>query len=58
MSVDSGIVWMLIRGYINHMCGHALIDLQMGTPIPTTNFAGLRVTLTKTHRKAAINSKF
>jgi hypothetical protein len=30
----------------------------MGAPVPTTNFAGLPVTLTKTQRKAAINSKF
>jgi hypothetical protein len=30
----------------------------MGAPIPTTNIVGLLVTLTKTQRKAAINSKF
>jgi hypothetical protein len=30
----------------------------MGAPFPTTNFAGLPVTLTETQRKAAINSKF
>jgi hypothetical protein len=28
----------------------------MGAPIPTTNFYGLRVSLTETQRKAAINS--
>jgi hypothetical protein len=30
----------------------------MGNPAPTTNFVGLSVTLTETHRTAAINSKF
>jgi hypothetical protein len=49
---------MLIRGYINQVCGHTPIDLRMGAAIPTTNFAGLLVTLTETQRKAAINSKF
>jgi hypothetical protein len=57
-SIDSGHVWVLIRGYINHMCGQTPTDLRMGAPIPTTNFAGLLVTLTETQRKAAINSKF
>jgi hypothetical protein len=30
----------------------------VGAPIPTTNFAGLCVTLTETKRKAAVNSQF
>jgi hypothetical protein len=30
----------------------------MRTPVPTTNFDGLHVTLTETQRRAAINSKF
>jgi hypothetical protein len=30
----------------------------MGVLAPTTNFAGLPVTLTETQRKAAISSKF
>jgi hypothetical protein len=57
-SVDSCPVWLLIRGYINHLCGHTPTDLRMGAPIPTTNFARLSVTLTETHCKAAVNSPF
>jgi ADP-ribose pyrophosphatase YjhB (NUDIX family) len=57
-SIDSGRVWMLIRGHINQLCGHTTTDLRMGAPFPTTNFVGLPVTLTETQRKAAINSKF
>jgi hypothetical protein len=49
---------MLIRGYINQLCGKTPTDLRMGTPLPTTNFVGLPVTLTETQREAAINSKF
>jgi hypothetical protein len=49
---------MLIRGYINQLCGHTPTDLRMGAPSPTTSFVGLPVTLTETQRKAAINSKF
>jgi hypothetical protein len=33
-------------------------DMRMGVVVPTTNFDGLHVTLTETHRKAAINYKF
>jgi hypothetical protein len=55
-SVDYGHVLLLIRGYINQLCGHTSTDLRMGAPIPTTNFDGLPVTLTETQRKAAINS--
>jgi hypothetical protein len=57
-SVDSGHVWLLIRGYINQLCGETPTDLRVGMPIPTTNLAGLLVTLTETQRKAAVNSPF
>jgi hypothetical protein len=57
-SVDSGPVWVLIRGHINRLCGETPTDLRMGLPIPTRNMAGLPVTLTETQRKAAINSPF
>jgi hypothetical protein len=49
---------MLIKGYINRLCGETLAGLRMGVPAPITNFVGLSVTLTETQRKAAINSKF
>jgi ADP-ribose pyrophosphatase YjhB (NUDIX family) len=55
-SVDSGHVWLLIRGYINQLCGETPTDLRVGTPMPTCNLAGLPVTMTETQRKAAINS--
>jgi ADP-ribose pyrophosphatase YjhB (NUDIX family) len=57
-SVDSCFVWMLIRGYINKLCGHTVIDLRMRVPAPTTNFVGLPVTLTENQPKTAIDSKF
>jgi hypothetical protein len=57
-SVDSGPVWLLIRSYINQLCGETPTDLRVGTPMPTSNIAGLPVTLTETQRKAAINSPF
>jgi ADP-ribose pyrophosphatase YjhB (NUDIX family) len=57
-TVDSGHVWQPIRGYINHMCGETPTDLRVGMPIPMRNLAGIRVTLTETQRKAAINSPF
>jgi hypothetical protein len=57
-SVDSGPVWLRIRGYINQLCGETPTDLRVGTPMPTTNLACLLVTLTETQRKAAINSPF
>jgi 8-oxo-dGTP pyrophosphatase MutT (NUDIX family) len=53
-SVDSGLVWLLIRGYINQVCGETPTDLRVGMPIPTRNLAGLPLTLTETQRKAAI----
>jgi hypothetical protein len=37
---------MLIRGYINQLFGHTPTNLRMGALVPTTNFAGLPVTLT------------
>jgi hypothetical protein len=49
---------MLIRGYINQLCGQTPTDLRMGVPAPTTTFVGLPVTLTETQRKAAIDYKF
>jgi ADP-ribose pyrophosphatase YjhB (NUDIX family) len=57
-SVDSGHVWLLIRGYINPLCGETPTNLRVGTPMPTTNLACLHVTLTETHRKATIDSPF
>jgi ADP-ribose pyrophosphatase YjhB (NUDIX family) len=57
-SVDFGPVWLLIRGYINQLCGETPTDLRVGMPVPTRNLAGLPVTLTETRRKAAINSPF
>jgi ADP-ribose pyrophosphatase YjhB (NUDIX family) len=54
-SVDYGLVWLLIRGHINQMCGETPTDLRVGMPMPTRNLAGLHVTLTETQRKAAIN---
>jgi hypothetical protein len=57
-SVDSGPVWLLIRGYINQLSGHTPTDLRVNTPMPTTNLAGLPVTLTETQRKAMVNSPF
>jgi hypothetical protein len=56
--VDFGHVWMLVRGYINKLCGQTPTDLRMGALVPTTNFVGLPVTLTETQRKAAINTNF
>jgi ADP-ribose pyrophosphatase YjhB (NUDIX family) len=48
--VNSGHVGMLIRGYINQLCGQTPTDLRMGAPVPKTNFVGLSVTLIKTQR--------
>jgi 8-oxo-dGTP pyrophosphatase MutT (NUDIX family) len=55
-TVDSGHVWLLIRGHINRLTGEGPTYLRVGTPMPTHNLAGLHVTLTETQRKAAINS--
>jgi hypothetical protein len=57
-SVDFGHVWHLIHGYINQLRGLTPTDLRVGTPMPTTNFAGLPVTLTETQRKAAVNAPY
>jgi 8-oxo-dGTP pyrophosphatase MutT (NUDIX family) len=57
-SVDSGHVWLLIRGYINELCGETPTDLRVGMPMPTRKLVGLPVTLAETQRKAAINSPF
>jgi ADP-ribose pyrophosphatase YjhB (NUDIX family) len=57
-TVDSGHVWLLIRGYINQLCGETPTDLRVGTHVLTRNLVGLPVTLTETQRKAAINSPF
>jgi hypothetical protein len=54
-SVDSGLVWLLTRGYINQLSGQSPTDLRMGVPMPTTNFARRPVTLTESQRKAALN---
>jgi hypothetical protein len=49
---------MLIKDYINHMCGKTPTDLRIGVPAPTTNFGGSTVTLIETQRKAAINARY
>jgi hypothetical protein len=54
-SVDYGHVRLLIRDYINQLCGVTPTDLRVGTPMPTHNLAGLHVTLTETQRKAVVN---
>jgi hypothetical protein len=54
--VDSGFVWMFIKGYINHLCGETLTGLRMGVLVPTTNFASPEVTLTETQRLVVINA--
>jgi hypothetical protein len=41
---------------MNQLCGQTPTDLRVGTPMPTTNLAGLHVTLTETQRKAAVKS--
>jgi hypothetical protein len=55
-TVDSGSVWLLIRGHINRLTGEGPTDLRVGMSMPTHNLAGLHVNLTETQRKAAINS--
>jgi ADP-ribose pyrophosphatase YjhB (NUDIX family) len=55
-TVDSGRVWLLIRGHINQLTGEGPTDLRVGMPMPTHNLDGLPITLTETQRKAAINS--
>jgi ADP-ribose pyrophosphatase YjhB (NUDIX family) len=57
-SVDYGPLWLLIRGYINQLCGATPTDLRVGTLMPTTNLVALPVTFTETQRKASIDSPF
>jgi ADP-ribose pyrophosphatase YjhB (NUDIX family) len=57
-TVDSGSVWLLIRGHINRVTGEGPTDLRVGMPMPTHNLARLSVTLTETQRKAAITSPY
>jgi hypothetical protein len=45
---------LLIKGYINKMCGEAPTALRMGPPPPTTNFVGLSGKLTETQRHGVI----
>jgi hypothetical protein len=49
---------MLIKGYINQLCGETPTNSCMGVLAPTTHFIGLTVSLTETQRKAAINSMY
>jgi hypothetical protein len=49
---------MIIKGYINWLCGETPTDLRMGVPVPTTNFDGLSLTVNETQRKAAINAPY
>jgi hypothetical protein len=57
-SIGYGHVWLLIRIYINQLCGETPTDLRVGMPMPTRNLVGLPMTLTETQRKEAINSPF
>jgi hypothetical protein len=57
-TIESCHVWILIRGHINHLCGHTPTDLRRGIPAPTTSIDDLTVTFTETPRKAAINSRY
>jgi ADP-ribose pyrophosphatase YjhB (NUDIX family) len=38
-TVDSGHVWLLIRGHINRLIGVGPTDLRVGMPMPTQNLA-------------------
>jgi hypothetical protein len=55
---DCGRMWMLIKGYINQLCGETPSCLRMGVPAPKANFVGMSVTETETQRKAAINAPY
>jgi hypothetical protein len=57
-TLDYDHVWILIKGYINQICGENPTDLRMGVPAPTTNFDGLSITLIEMQRKAAIISTY
>jgi hypothetical protein len=47
-AASHGPVWMLIKGYVNKLCGETPTDLRMGIPANVTNFDGYCVTLTET----------
>jgi hypothetical protein len=47
---------MLIKGYVNQLCGETRTDLRMGVPTHVTNLGGLSATLIETQRKVTINS--
>jgi hypothetical protein len=55
---DCAHVWMLIKGYVNQLCGETPIDSRMRVPAATTKFVGMTITLTETQRKAAINAPY
>jgi hypothetical protein len=55
---DFGHVRMLIKGYINQMSGERPSDLRMWVPVPTTNLAGMEVTLAETHCRVTINGPY
>jgi hypothetical protein len=57
-AADSCHVWMLIRGYINQLCGETPAKLFIGVLAPTTKFFGLEVTQTETQRKTAVNAPY
>jgi hypothetical protein len=38
-AVDYGLVWMEIRGYINHLSDDVPTDVRMRVPPPVTRFA-------------------
>jgi hypothetical protein len=54
--VDSSPVWMLIKVYINQLCGETPTNFRMGVSASTTKFVGLSVNIIETRRNAAINS--
>jgi hypothetical protein len=57
--IDFDLVWMLIKGYINTMCGEVPTALRMGVPPPTTSFVGLSGKLTETQRQGVtINAPY
>jgi cytochrome P450 len=49
---------MLIKGYINQLCGETPTNLRMGVPAPITNFDDMSAAPTETHCKAAINAPY
>jgi hypothetical protein len=55
---DSGRVWILIKDYVNQLCGETPTDLRIGVPVNVTNFVELSIKLTEMQRKAAVNSTY